>query len=64
MIDTQIVKDNLVCTILLLLHGNKYGAHLATVNALRENDPHSFRRYLQMSSEVYQVRIVTCSEYN
>ena len=29
----------------LLLYGNKYGAHVVTVNALRENDVHSFRRF-------------------
>ena len=47
-----------------MLDGNKYGAHVATINALRENDPHSFGRYLRMSSEVYEVRMVTCSECN
>ena len=33
----------------------RHGAHIITVNALRENDPYSFRRYLRMSSEVYEV---------
>ena len=32
-----------------------HGAHVVTVNALRTNDPYSFRRYLRMSSEVYEV---------
>ena len=31
------------------------GAHFVTVAALRENDPYSFRRYLRMSSDVYEV---------
>ena len=33
----------------------RYGAHVVTVNALRENDPFSFRRYLRMSCDVYEV---------
>ena len=36
---------------------------MVTVNALRENDPHSFRRYLRLCSDVYEVRMVTCSGY-
>ena len=47
-----------------MLDGNKYGAHVVTINALRENDAHSFGRYLRMSSEVYEVRMVICSECN
>ena len=31
----------------LLLDCNKYGTHVVTVNGLRENDPHFFRRYLR-----------------
>ena len=46
------------------LDRNKYGTHVVTANALHENDLHSFQRYLQMSSDVYEVRIVTRSEYN
>ena len=47
-----------------LLDYNKYGAQVVTVNALRENDPHAFRRSLRMSSEVYEVHTITRSEYN
>ena len=31
----------------LLLDRNKYGTHVVTVNGLRENDLHFFRRYLR-----------------
>ena len=31
----------------------RHGAHIVTVNALRENDLYYFRRYLRMSSDVY-----------
>ena len=70
------MEDGLVCTILACSAAvcyqeeeekqikNKYGAHVVTANALHENDLHSFQRYLQMSSDVYEVRIVTRSEYN
>ena len=37
---------------------NIYGAHSVTVNVLREKDPYSFRRYLRMSSDVYEVKFV------
>lgn len=37
---------------------NMYGAHSVTVNVLREKDPYSFRRYLRMSSDVYEVKFV------
>ena len=47
----------------MLVH-KKYGAHVVIVNAHREIDPHSFRRYFRMSSDVYEVRMVTRSEYN
>ena len=32
-----------------------YGAHVVTVNALQENDPYSFRRYLRMNCDVFEV---------
>ena len=57
-------KRRKVWTRKFLLDRNKYGAHVVTVNALRENGSHSFRIYLRMSSDVYEVRMVTRSEYN
>ena len=57
-------KRRKICTRKFLLDYNKYGAHVITVDALRENDPHSFQRYSRMSSDVYEVRMVTRSAYN
>ena len=57
-------KSRKIGTRKLLLVHKKYGAHVVIVNAHREIDPHSFRRYLRMSSDVYEVRMVTRSEYN
>ena len=34
---------------------DNHGAHVVTVNTLRTNHPYSFRRYLRMTSEVYEV---------
>ena len=48
----------------MLLDRNKNGAHVVTVNVLRESDPYSFRRYLRMSSDVYELRMITRSEHN
>ena len=47
-----------------LLGSNNYIAHVVTFNALRENDSHFFRKYLRMSRDVYEVSMVTRSEYN
>ena len=36
---------------------NQYGAHKLTLDELRLNDPFSFRRYLRMNTEVYEVHV-------
>ena len=43
---------------------NIYGAHSVTVNVLREKDLYSFRRYLRMSSDVYEVKFVFFGRIN
>ena len=57
-------KRRKIWTQKFLLHRNKYRAHMVTVNVFCENDPHSSRRYLQMTNDVDEVRMVTLSEYN
>ena len=42
---------------------DKHGAHVVTVNALRTNDPYSFRRYIRISGEVYEVHIFFTINY-
>ena len=45
-------KRRKIWTRKFLLDSNKYGAPAVTVYALRENDPHSFWRYLPSIYEV------------
>ena len=55
-------KREKIWTRKFVLDRNKYGGHVVTIKALRENDSHSFRRYLRMSNDVFEGRMVTRSE--
>ena len=43
-------KRRKIWTRKFLLDRSKYGAHVVTVNAIRENDPHSFLNTTKMKS--------------